>query len=97
MILEVEKGGLNILAKTPSLLHKIANEIIWNNKLLCINKKSVYFISTEENLNPEQESFPWLEPHVVLKRAKCFALSAEGMIAQVLFVLEARTLNLKQV
>ena len=57
MILEVEKGGLNILAKTPSLLHKIANEIIWNNKLLCINKKSVYFISTEENLNPEQGFF----------------------------------------
>ena len=29
-------------AKTPSLLHEIANEVIWNNKLLCINKKSVY-------------------------------------------------------
>ncbi|CAH3152242.1 unnamed protein product, partial [Pocillopora meandrina] len=72
MILEVEKGGLNILAKTPSLLHKIANEIIWNNKLLCINKKSVYFISTEENLNPEQESFPWLEHHVVNKEGKMF-------------------------
>ena len=29
-------------AKTPSLLHEIANEVIWNNKLLCIKKKSVY-------------------------------------------------------
>ena len=29
-------------AKTPGLLHEIASEIIWNNKLLCINKKSVY-------------------------------------------------------
>ena len=30
------------------------------------------------------------------KRTKCFALSAEGMIAQVLFVLEARNLSLKK-
>ena len=29
-------------AKTPSLLHEIANEVIWNNKFFCINKKSVY-------------------------------------------------------
>ena len=28
--------------KMPSLLHEIASEIILNNKLLCINKKSVY-------------------------------------------------------
>ena len=27
-------------AKTPSLLHEIANEVILNNKLFCINKKS---------------------------------------------------------
>ena len=58
-------------AKTPSLLHEIANEVIWNNKLLCINKKSVYrrdiadlgflkicdLFSTKENLNPEQGFF----------------------------------------
>ena len=57
--------------KTPSLLHEIANEVIWNNKLLCINKKSVYrrdiadlgflkicdLFSTKENLNPEQGFF----------------------------------------
>ena len=55
-------------AKTPSLLHEIANEVISNNKLLCINKKSVYrrdiadlrflkicdLFSTKENLNLEQ-------------------------------------------
>ena len=29
-------------AKTPSLLHEIANAFIWSNKLLCISKKSVY-------------------------------------------------------
>ena len=29
-------------AKTPNLLHEITNEVIWNNKLLRINKKSVY-------------------------------------------------------
>ena len=29
-------------AKTPSLLHEIANDVIWNTKLLCISKKSVY-------------------------------------------------------
>ena len=54
-------------AKTPSLLHEIANEVIWNTKLLCINKKSVYrrdiadlicdLFSTKENLNPEQGFF----------------------------------------
>lgn len=58
-------------ARTPSLLHEIANEVSWNNKLLCINKKSVYrrdiadlrflkifdLFSTKENLNPEQGSF----------------------------------------
>ena len=58
-------------AKTPSSLHEIANEVIWNNKSLCINKKSVYrrdiadlgflkicdFFSTKENLNPEQGFF----------------------------------------
>ena len=54
-------------AKTPSLLHEIANEAVWNTKLLCINKKSVYcrdiadlicdLFSTKENLNPEQGFF----------------------------------------
>ena len=58
-------------ARTPSLLHEIANEVSWNNKLLCINKKSVYrrdiadlgflkifdLFLTKENLNPEQGSF----------------------------------------
>ena len=54
-------------AKTPSLLHEIANEVIWNTKLLCINKKSAYrrniadlicdLFSTKENLNPEQGFF----------------------------------------
>ena len=58
-------------AKTPSLLHEIANEVIWNNKLLRINKESVYrrdiadlgfiricdLFSTTENLNPEQGFF----------------------------------------
>ena len=28
--------------KTLSSLQEIANEVIWNNKLLCIKKKSVY-------------------------------------------------------
>ena len=55
-------------AKTPSLLHEITNEVILNNKLFCINKKSVYrrdiedlgllkicdLFSTKENLNPER-------------------------------------------
>ena len=58
-------------AKTPSLLHEIANEVILNNKLFCINKKSVYrrdiadlgllkicdLFSTKENLNPERGFF----------------------------------------
>ena len=58
-------------ARTPSLLHEIANKVSWNNKLLCINKKSVYrrdiadlgflkifdLFLTKENLNPEQGSF----------------------------------------
>ena len=58
-------------AKSPSSLHEIANEVIWNNKSLCINKKSVYrrdiadlgflkicdLFSTKENLNPEQGFF----------------------------------------
>ena len=58
-------------AKTPSLVHEIANEVIWSNKLLCINKKSVYrrdiadlgflkicdLFSAKENLNPEQGFF----------------------------------------
>ena len=33
---------LEVNAKTPSLLHEIANEVFWHNKLLCIKKKSVY-------------------------------------------------------
>ena len=54
-------------AKTPTLLHEIVNEVIWKNKLLCINRKSedrrdisdlgflkiCDLFSTEENLNPE--------------------------------------------
>ena len=31
-------------AKTPCLLHEVANEVIWNNKLLCINKTTRSFI-----------------------------------------------------
>ena len=48
-------------------LHEIANEVIWNSTLLCIDKKSVYrrdtadlicdLFSTKENLNPEQGFF----------------------------------------
>ena len=55
------------MQKTPTLLHEIANEVIWKNKLLCINRKSedrrdisdlgflkiCDLFSTEENLNPE--------------------------------------------
>ena len=55
----------------PSSLPEIANEVIWNNKLLCIDKKSVYrrdiaelgflkicdLFSTEKVLNPEQDFF----------------------------------------
>ena len=53
------------------VLHEIANEVIWNNKLLCINEKSVYrrgiadlgilkicdLFSNEKDLNPEQGFF----------------------------------------
>ena len=62
---------LEVNAKTPSLLHEITNEVIWSNKFLCINKKSVYrrdiadlgflkicdLFSAKENLNPEQGFF----------------------------------------
>ena len=68
-VIEYARSEAN--AKTPSSLHEIANEVIWNNKSLCINKKSVYrrdiadlgflkicdLFSTKENLNPEQGFF----------------------------------------
>lgn len=57
--------------KMPSSLPESANEVIWNNKLLCIDKKSVYrrdivelgflricdLFSTEKVLNLEQDFF----------------------------------------
>ena len=29
-------------ANEPSSVHEIANQVIWNNKFLCVDKKSVY-------------------------------------------------------
>ena len=60
-----------VTGKMPGSLPEIANEVIWNNNLLCIDKKSVYrrdiaelgflkicdLFSTEKVLNPEQDFF----------------------------------------
>ena len=60
-----------INGKMSSSLPELANEVIWSNKLLCIDKKSVYrrdiaeldfflncdLFSTEKAFNPEQDFF----------------------------------------
>ena len=58
--------------REPSSVHEITNQVIWNNKFLCVDKKSVYrrdiayqgfckiwdlFSVDDEQLNPEQSFF----------------------------------------
>lgn len=65
-----------------------------------VNRKAVRFMRTirerELLIHRGKKAFHGLNTMSKTKRAKCFALSAEGMIAQVLFVLEPQTFNLKQ-
>ena len=59
-------------AREPSSVHEIVNQVIWNNKFLCVDKKSVYrrdiadqgfckiwdlFSVDNAQLNPEQSFF----------------------------------------
>ena len=59
-------------AREPSSVHEIVNQVIWNNKFLCVDKKSVYrknianqgfskiwdlFSIDNSQLNPEQSFF----------------------------------------
>ena len=58
--------------REPSSVHEITNQVIWNNKFLCVDKKSVteevlrikafvksgtYFQLMMKQLNPEQSFF----------------------------------------